>query len=59
METPCNAFVFRSNQTIERKKAEARAEWELAQRKKEDARRAKDEVIYDKLCCDHLKYGDF
>ena len=37
-------FPIRSNQTIERKKAEARAERELAARKKEDARRAKDEV---------------
>ena len=37
-------FPIRSNQTIERKKAEARAERELAARKREDARRAKDEV---------------
>ena len=39
-------FPFRSNQTIERKKAEACAERELAARKREDARRAKDEVSH-------------
>ena len=37
-------FYFRSNETINRKKAEAHAERELAVRKREDARRAKDEV---------------
>ena len=37
-------ITIRSNQTIDRKKAEARAEKELAARKREDARRAKDEV---------------
>ena len=40
-------FPLRSNQSIERKKAEARAERELAARKREDARRAKDEVKFD------------
>ena len=40
-------FYNRSNQTIERKKAEARAERELAARKREDAKRAKDEVKYN------------
>ena len=35
---------LKCNETIERKKAEARAERELAARKREDARRAKDEV---------------
>ena len=39
-------FPLRSNQTIERKKAEARAERELAARKREDAKRAKDEVNF-------------
>ena len=45
-------FPIRSNQTIERKKAEACAERELAARKREDARVAKDEVsnkIFDEM----------
>ena len=48
-------FPFRSNQTIERKKAEACAERELAARKREDARRAKDEVKYDNYHDERIK----
>ena len=47
---------IRSNQTIERKKAEARAEKELAARKREDAKRAKDEVYSDSLMRKRIKF---
>ena len=39
-----NNKYIRSRETIERKKAEARAERELAARKRDDARKAKNEV---------------
>lgn len=40
-------YDVRSKQTIDRKKNEARAERELAARKREEAKRAKDEVKSD------------
>ena len=46
----CKGYLklfFRSKETIDRKKAEARAEKDLAARKREQARRAKDDVIID------------
>ena len=45
-----NNKYIRSSATIERKRAEARAERELAARKRDDARKAKNEVKILLLC---------